>query len=104
MNCPGCKQNVDFGGAVVVDSRPSDARIRRRRKCVCGHRFTTYETIGGDAPTDQVLRSLDRLARIVSALAEEIERLRREASGGHSPPATSPSPLMSEPCAPSSGA
>ncbi len=42
MRCPkcGCEDSK------VVDSRPSDERIRRRRECLsCKNRFTTYEVI-----------------------------------------------------------
>ena len=42
MNCPFCGFN-DFK---VIDSRPSDDRIRRRRECIkCHGRFTTYEVV-----------------------------------------------------------
>lgn len=42
MNCPFCS----YEESKVVDSRPSDKRIRRRRECIkCGGRFTTYETV-----------------------------------------------------------
>ena len=42
MHCPFCGFN-DFK---VIDSRPSDDRIRRRRECIkCHGRFTTYEVV-----------------------------------------------------------
>lgn len=42
MKCPFC----GFIDSKVIDSRPSDDRIRRRRECVkCHGRFTTYEVI-----------------------------------------------------------
>ena len=43
MICPICKK----GETSVVDSRPTDdgTAIRRRRLCVCGERFTTFERI-----------------------------------------------------------
>ena len=42
MKCPFC----DFEDTKVIDSRPSDAKIRRRRECTkCGKRFTTYEIV-----------------------------------------------------------
>lgn len=42
MNCPSC----GFDDSKVIDSRPDDTSIRRRRECKnCHHRFTTYETI-----------------------------------------------------------
>ena len=41
MKCPKCRME----GLAVVDSRPTEDSIRRRRKCLsCGHRFTTYES------------------------------------------------------------
>ena len=41
MKCPKC----GFPDSKVVDSRPSDTSIRRRRECLaCQTRFTTYET------------------------------------------------------------
>ena len=42
MKCPFC----GFAESKVVDSRPSDGTIRRRRECLsCGGRFTTFETL-----------------------------------------------------------
>ncbi len=42
MICPYCR----FPDSKVIDSRPKDDRIKRRRECIkCGTRFTTYEII-----------------------------------------------------------
>ena len=43
MICPLCKK----GETSVVDSRPTEdgTSIRRRRLCVCGERFTTFERV-----------------------------------------------------------
>ena len=42
MNCPFCGHTETR----VLDSRPHDERIRRRRECLgCGKRFTTYEAV-----------------------------------------------------------
>lgn len=42
MKCPFC----GFNDTKVIDSRPSDAKKRRRRECTnCGKRFTTYEVV-----------------------------------------------------------
>ena len=43
MICNTCKK----GETSVVDSRPTEdgTAIRRRRLCVCGHRFTTFERV-----------------------------------------------------------
>ena len=40
MKCPEC----GFDDSKVIDSRPTDGKIRRRRECLsCTKRFTTYE-------------------------------------------------------------
>ncbi len=42
MKCPecGCEESR------VIDSRPTENKVRRRRECIgCGFRFTTYEII-----------------------------------------------------------
>ena len=43
MICPICKKRETS----VVDSRPTEdgTAIRRRRLCVCGERFTTFERV-----------------------------------------------------------
>ena len=43
MICNSCKK----GETSVVDSRPTEdgTAIRRRRLCVCGNRFTTFERV-----------------------------------------------------------
>lgn len=42
MKCPFC----GFRESKVVDSRPAEDSIRRRRECLgCEKRFTTYETV-----------------------------------------------------------
>ncbi len=42
MKCPEC----GFEESKVIDSRPTENRVRRRRECIkCGVRFTTYEII-----------------------------------------------------------
>ena len=43
MICPICKK----GETSVVDSRPTEdgTTIRRRRLCICGERFTTFERV-----------------------------------------------------------
>ncbi|HEA68227.1 MAG TPA: hypothetical protein ENI07_15615 [Desulfobacterales bacterium] len=62
MKCPKCKENNDK----VIDSRPSDYGIRRRRECQdCKERWTTYEVT-----EDKLASSQDELMgrRIRSAL------------------------------------
>ena len=42
MKCPecGCEESK------VIDSRPTENKVRRRRECIqCAYRFTTYEII-----------------------------------------------------------
>lgn len=42
MKCPYC----GFDDSKVIDSRPTEDRIRRRRECIkCSGRFTTYEIV-----------------------------------------------------------
>lgn len=42
MYCPFCGER----DTRVLDSRPSETKIRRRRECArCGKRFTTYEVV-----------------------------------------------------------
>lgn len=42
MKCPYC----GYPESKVVDSRPAEARIKRRRECLaCEKRFTTYEEV-----------------------------------------------------------
>ncbi|MCH5197241.1 MAG: transcriptional repressor NrdR [Oscillospiraceae bacterium] len=42
MRCPEC----GFEESKVIDSRPTDNKVRRRRECIrCASRFTTYEII-----------------------------------------------------------
>ncbi len=42
MKCPECTCEE----SKVIDSRPTENKVRRRRECInCGHRFTTYEII-----------------------------------------------------------
>lgn len=73
MICPLCG-----GQTAVVDSRPSEDDITRRRECrACGHRFTTieidldlYERITPpdyDMIRSKVDRSLEELRRVIYA-------------------------------------
>ncbi|MCL1823061.1 MAG: transcriptional regulator NrdR [Oscillospiraceae bacterium] len=42
MRCPDC----GYEDSRVIDSRPTDNKIRRRRECLsCKSRFTTYEIV-----------------------------------------------------------
>ena len=42
MKCPYCS----YPDSKVIDSRPKDEKIKRRRECInCGARFTTFEEV-----------------------------------------------------------
>lgn len=42
MKCPYCS----YPDSKVIDSRPKDEKIKRRRECInCGARFTTFEIV-----------------------------------------------------------
>ena len=42
MKCPYCS----FPDSKVIDSRPKDEKIKRRRECInCGARFTSFEEV-----------------------------------------------------------
>ena len=42
MRCPYC----GYADTKVLDSRPAETKIRRRRECMqCAKRFTTYESV-----------------------------------------------------------
>ena len=97
MICSSCKK----GETSVVDSRPTEdgTAIRRRRQCVCGHRFTTFERVqfreltvikknGRRSPFDRekLAKSLftalkkrpidnDTIEKVVSKISRELEEL-----------------------------
>ena len=97
MICPICKK----GETSVVDSRPTEdgTAIRRRRLCVCGERFTTFERvqlrelmvvkkIGRKSPFDRekLAKSLftalkkrpfdaDTIEKIVSRISRDLEEM-----------------------------
>lgn len=39
--CPKCASKDNR----TIDARPAGNTVRRRRQCICGHRFTTYECL-----------------------------------------------------------
>ena len=97
MICSICKK----GETSVVDSRPTEdgTAIRRRRLCVCGERFTTFERVqfreltvikknGRRAPfeREKLAKSLftalkkrpidnDTIEKVVSKISRELEEL-----------------------------
>lgn len=68
MICPKCHSYQ----TLVIDSREhkNGYAIRRRRECQrCGHRFTTFETIGTEIETDlKATRALFRIKDIVDGV------------------------------------
>jgi len=77
MICPVC---WGTSGSAVIDSRPYQQTIRRRRQCLvasCQHRFTTYEVRAVSAdhsviPKDLAprLKSIEREAKDLRLLLE----------------------------------
>jgi transposase-like protein len=62
MKCPKCGMYLLY----IIDSRPTNGHIRRRRVCLeCEHRFTTYEISSGeyDALKEKEKLLYDLLAR-----------------------------------------
>jgi transcriptional repressor NrdR len=67
--CPQCKQRQ----SEVIDSRGTKSgKVRRRRECPCGHRFTTYERIGMDEGAT-IRRRLTEITTLLRQLRSEIE-------------------------------
>ncbi len=65
MRCPRCQRRAE-----VYDSRPSDGRVWRRRKCTgCGFRFTTWE-MGVLKQRDRALEALRAAGFTVREIAE----------------------------------
>ena len=72
MRCPecGCEESK------VIDSRPTENKVRRRRECInCGFRFTTYEII------EEVPLMVIKKAHSIEPFDREklVDRLRRAA-------------------------
>lgn len=60
MLCPKCKSKT-----AVIDSRPSNGRIRRRRECKKqGHRFTTWETTSSKFVEEEDARMVAKLLKL----------------------------------------
>ncbi len=78
--CPQCKlNNTEDRAFCVIDSRPTEKGIRRRRKCLsCGFRFTTYEQ-----HADYIFgpSSLEKMERDLSLALERVKTLRKEEIG-----------------------
>lgn len=70
MNCPECGK-----GTEVLDSRVTALSVRRRRRCLNEHRFTTYESLerspGHHEREKELLKSAQKyLAWVASTLAD----------------------------------
>ena len=75
MKCPEC----GFEDSKVVDSRPTDDKIRRRRECLqCKNRFTTYEIVENIplmvVKRDNTIEPFDRQKLIDRLLRATIKR------------------------------
>lgn len=84
MKCPEC----GYEDSKVIDSRPADNKIRRRRECLsCKCRFTTYEMVETIplmvVKKDNTIEPFDRdklinrLARATVKRPEQIEDLEK---------------------------
>ena len=72
LPCPVCGEE----GHKVVDSRPSNLAIRRRRHCLsCGEMFTTYETLENIRETQKQVRRMKRLSRLMNGVAKALEEI-----------------------------
>ena len=64
MQCPFCGAR----DTKVLDSRPAEHRIRRRRECIfCGKRFTTYEMV------ERPLLMVKKRERLLKALNSSVQ-------------------------------
>ena len=74
MNCPKC--GAGFRKIKVIDSRPAEMEIRRRRKCgSCGYRWTTYEmTAVQKAKYEKGERWIDTAVRKIKYLISTAEQ------------------------------
>lgn len=68
MSCPECGAATN-----VVDSRVTKTRVRRRRLCDSGHRFTTYELLATEHETiaAAALEMSQALLRLMTAVEQE---------------------------------
>lgn len=70
MRCPQCRKT-----SKVLETRPCAHGMRRRRECLMGHRFTTFEMIGDDAEANRT-RLLASISPELDALQDAIDGLR----------------------------
>ena len=69
--CPSCGR---IGRHWVVDSRPVKAFHKRRRECVCGFRFNTYESTEYPPSVKKEYTRADYLLEIRPKLVENIKK------------------------------
>jgi transcriptional regulator NrdR family protein len=70
LKCPECR-GVRLQ---VVDSRPFEGTIRRRRKCGCGAKFSTIEfVIGKGQSAAQVIQQADEWRRLYEGLLARLK-------------------------------
>lgn len=68
MTCPHCD-----GETRVVDSRPTQDNVRRRRQClICGERFTTVEV---DIDMFERMQGIEASRKIKEAVDQAMRRL-----------------------------
>jgi hypothetical protein len=66
--CPTCEEPLSS----VIDTRATSGRIRRRRRCVNGHKATTYEALANEVG---LIPSAREVATAVDALQESVRSL-----------------------------
>jgi hypothetical protein len=57
----------------VIETRSADRALRRRRECLRGHKFTTYEAVAGDTYQGAAFRTL---APHLTALTRALDDLK----------------------------
>lgn len=71
MKCPECG-----AWSVILETRSSDFRYRRRRECGNEHKFTTEEVV---VPKEQI--EAENIERIRGFRAKHVESIRARRSG-----------------------
>lgn len=67
--CPTCRRRE----SEVIESRGTKTgKVRRRRVCACGTRFTTFEQIGRD-DSALIRRRLVQALELLEELREDVE-------------------------------
>ena len=70
MNCPECA-----AWSVILETRTTPVRYRRRRECANGHKFTTEETV---VPPEKMEE--EALVRFKSLRQKHVESIRESKS------------------------